>query len=277
VELDNDTGTIILKNTGAYYVDLDISSDTQCSSTVSYGVFEDSSCQNLYDPTIQCPPKSQYAATLCVDGKTCNKTSSYNCLITKDQYSCSPSDLSGRYGMTGTNKKLGSSGWDDLMIPLVQLRTRYFGVFCSDTLTIIGCYSWNVNVQQTPNPTKSPTPSPTDMPTLPTRNPTNQPTKSPTKKPTKAPTYYPTVEPTDVPTMEPTVPTKKPTTSPTPKPSHSPTMKPVNITVELNTTLMEEMNTTVAVVQNTTKVAKSVNRVAVGVGLWFALLGLLWI
>lgn len=232
-------GSILLQNTGYFYVDIDYSNST-CSSgaTLGYGVFQDSACKDMYDPTVQCIPNSQYNGTLCLDQKTCDvSTALYDCQFSTTPYSCSPSDLSGKYGATSTSKQLLVSGWDDLMIPLAQLRTKYFGFYCSDTWKTAQCHPWTVDVQVTKNPTTSPTHKPTYVPTAhptkkPTKPPTKPPTKSPTKPPTKPPTHHPsqtpTISPSSMPTLTPTDPPTEQPSLPTQNPTHIPTQVPTD-------------------------------------------------
>jgi len=268
-------GVTNLLNTGWYYVNINYTSSS-CSegTTIGYGVFQDSQCKHMFDPTIQCIPNSQYNGTLCTEESTCN-VDPYNCQFSSAAYSCSPSDLSGKYGATSTNKFLLIEGYDDLMVPLLELRTRYFGMYCMDTWKTMECQAWNVDVQVTKNPTTSPTPKPTKHPTTaptkrPTKkpttaNPTKAPTKKPTRHPTLLPTFTPTADPTQTPTSEPTNQPTLPTHSPTKPPTHMPTMQPSNPpTTTASPTSQEAI--------------KSSPNVAVAVFAWVVMMaGLLWI
>ncbi|ETN97240.1 hypothetical protein RFI_40291 [Reticulomyxa filosa] len=194
----------------------------------------------MYDPTIQCVPKSEYNDGWCTGDMTCDVASAYDCQFSSSPYSCSPSDLSGKYGSTGTDKTIAVKGWDDLMVPLAHLRTRYFGTYCSSSLTTTHCQSWDVSVQPTPSPTTSPTKRPTSHPsTPPTKRPTKHPTKHPSKLPSFPPTLAPSLSPTTPgptgnpsqfpspqPTVYPSVPTTPPSLGPSIAPTQSPSLSP---------------------------------------------------
>jgi len=253
VALSSKHGSIQLKSTGHYFVNITATFASSCTSTVSYAVFNDSSCKFAYDPTTQCLPLSQYDGTKCSSDKACG-AATYDCEFSSSAYSCSPSDLSGKYGKTGTNKLLVTEGWDDLMIPLLQLRNKYLGLYCSDSLTVVECQPWQLGDQTTKSPTNTPTTrQPTHQPThLPHKHPTARPSMAPTTAPTNAPVVAPTNSPTVSPTDIPTMPTAVPSMQPIPSPTSQPTAP-------------------------TAGKAKSVSRAIVGVGMWLALLNLLWI
>ncbi|ETO07974.1 hypothetical protein RFI_29416, partial [Reticulomyxa filosa] len=115
--------------------------------------------------TVQSVSKSEYNDVWCNDDMTCDVASAYDC-----QFNYRPTRANSRTfleSMGYTDKTIAVKGWNDL----AHLRTRYFGMYCSGTLTITYYQSCDVAVQLTPSPTKRPTSHPSAPPT-------KQPTKT---------------------------------------------------------------------------------------------------
>ena len=111
---------------------------------------------SFYDPTVTCDHETEHTEYCQNDGddlRLCGDNSyEYNCDPTNDIYSCSPSDLTGKYGtidISGLDLDSSSSdniivieGTDELMISLSLLEDKSVVLQCSDSYYMSTCAPW---------------------------------------------------------------------------------------------------------------------------------------
>jgi len=147
---------IQLKDDGSYDINIDFSKiviNSICINTIAYRIYDswngsesayigNENCSKIvgkvYDPTVSCLSGSN--SQFCENTYRCNDTSyTYNCSAEYDRYDCSPSDLSGKYGILkirNSTVKFSKTGTDELMIPMNLIVNKSIVLECADSFKI---------------------------------------------------------------------------------------------------------------------------------------------
>jgi len=151
----NPTGYLAFWKNGNYSGGFNFKNfDTTCTSYIyriydswtssSSSLIGDSSCSaavgSVYDPTVSCLYGSDSPFCNYTNYYLCDDTTySYSC-TSSSRYSCSPSDLSGKYGAITTSKDIYTfSGSDALLPPFNLIEGKSIVLECSDYSAKVAC------------------------------------------------------------------------------------------------------------------------------------------